>query len=149
MRHELDTEIDIDASPEAVWAVLVDLDRYADWNPFIVSASGKVEVGQRLVNRMQPSGGRAMTFKPTVTAVQTASVFEWLGHLGFAGLFDGRHRFELHRTATGTRFVHSEYFDGVLVRLLRKSLDTNTRNGFVAMNNALKARAESSVRSES
>lgn len=149
MRHELHTEIEIDASPEVVWSVLVDLDRYSQWNPFIVSASGRVEVGQRLINRIQAPGGRAMTIKPTVTAVEEGSVFEWLGLLGFAGIFDGRHRFELHRTPNGTRVVHNEYFKGVLVRLLRKSLNTETRNGFVAMNAALKARAEAQVRSES
>ncbi len=149
MRHELHTEIDIEAPPETVWAVLTDLDRYTDWNPFIVAASGQVEVGRRLTNRLQPPGGRAMTIKPTVTAVEEGSVFEWLGRVGFAGIFDGRHRFELHSTAVGTRLVHSEYFNGILVRLLRKSLDTDTREGFEAMNRGLKARAEEQVRSES
>jgi len=149
MRHELKTDIEIDASPETVWAVLTDLDSYADWNPFIISASGQVEVGEQLINRMQPPGGRAMTIKPTVTEVETASVFEWLGVLGFSGVFDGRHRFELHRTATGTRVVHNEYFNGALVRLLRKSLDTQTKSGFDAMNAALKARAETRDRTGS
>ena len=150
MRHELHTEIEIDASPAAVWAVLTDLDRYSEWNPFIVSASGLVDVGEGLINRLQPPGGRAITIKPTVTAVEEGSVFEWLGRFGFAGVFDGRHRFELHPTATnGTRVVHKEYFSGVLVRLLRRSLDTQTRDGFVAMNVALKARAEANVWSES
>ena len=149
MRHELKTDIEIDAPPEAVWTVLTDLDRYAEWNPFVISASGQVEVGERLVNRMQPPRGRAMTIKPTVTEVETASVFEWLGVLGFSGLFDGRHRFELHRTPTGTRVAHNEYFNGLLVRPLRKWLDNQTRSGFDAMNEALKARAEAHDRAGS
>ncbi len=148
MRHELHTAVEIDASPEAVWAVLTDLDRYSDWNPFIISASGRVEVGKRLINRMQTPGGRAMTIKPTVTAVETASAFEWLGFFGFAGVFDGRHRFELHPIPTGTRVVHNEYFNGVLVRVLRRSLDSETRRRFEDMNTALKARVEAHVRSE-
>ncbi len=45
--------------------------------------------------------------------------------------------------------MHSEYFNGILVRLLRKSLDTDTREGFEAMNRGLKARAEEQVRNES
>ncbi len=143
MHHELRTEITIDAPTDVVWDVLTDLDRYDEWNPFVVESAGRVEVGERLVNRLQPPGGKAMTFKPTVTEVEPNQTFEWLGRLGFRGVFDGRHRFELRPTASGgTAFTHSEHFDGVLVRALRSSLDTNTQAGFEAMNDALKVRAE-------
>ena len=143
MHHELHTEIEIDATPEVVWEVLTDLDQYADWNPFIVEAAGETVVGQRLTNRLQPPGGRAMTFRPRVTEVETDATFEWLGRLGLPGVFDGRHRFELQSTGSGgTRLVQREQFDGVLVRFMRSSLDTRTRAGFEAMNAALKDRAE-------
>jgi len=142
MRHHVQTDIEIDAPPETVWAVLTDLDSYSDWNPFVVSSRGTPAVGERLTNRLQPPGGRAMTFRPTVTAVENARVFEWLGRLGLRGIFDGRHRFEIEPTPTGSRFTQSEAFNGVLVRFLKKSLDTSTVEGFKAMNAALKARAE-------
>ena len=142
MHHELHTEIDIDAKPEVVWQVLTDLDRYPEWNPFITSAVGTPEVGDKLVNRMEPPGGKAMTFKPQVTVVEDEKTFEWLGTLGFSGVFDGRHRFDIEASPTGTKLIQSESFDGVLVRFMRKSLDTQTKAGFEAMNAALKARAE-------
>ena len=149
VKYELHTEIDIEAPPTEVWAILTDVDAYADWNPFVVSSSGTLAVGERLSNRMQPPGGKAMNFSPTVTVVEPARTFEWLGHLGVAGLFDGRHRFELTETATGTHLTHSEYFNGILVRFLRKSLDTQTLAGFEAMNDALKTRAEANERTAS
>jgi hypothetical protein len=100
-------------------------------------------VGERLTNRLQPPGGKAMTFRPTVTAVEPNRTFEWLGRLGLPGIFDGRHRFELEATASGgTRLVHTEHFRGILVRFMRKSLDTKTLQGFELMNAALKTRAE-------
>lgn len=142
MRHHLKTSIDIDTSPSEVWRILTDLGAYQEWNPFIVSASGKVAVGEELVNRLQPPGGRPMTFRPNVTAVEQDRTFEWLGHLGIAGIFDGRHRFNLEPIASGTRLDHTEHFDGVLVRFMRKSLDRRTLEGFNAMNRALKNRAE-------
>ncbi len=143
MRHSLHTEIEIDAPPEQVWSVLTDLDRYAAWNPFITSASGVVAVGERLENHIEPPGGRAATFKPTVTEVEQAHVFEWLGRPVLPGIFDGRHRFELHPIAGGrTRFVHTEQFRGLLVRPLLRSFEEPTRAGFEAMNEALKARVE-------
>lgn len=146
MRHELHSQIEIDAPIEAVWETLMDRSSYPDWNPFIVSSEGRAEVGQRLTNRIQPPGGKMITFNPTVTVVESPVAFEWLGRLGVPGLFDGRHRFELTSTGSGgTLLTHSEQFDGILVRFLRGSLDTKTRAGFEAMNAALKARVEARI----
>ncbi len=143
MQHDLHTEIEIEATPAAVWEILTDLDRYADWNPFITSTAGTVAVGEKLTNRLEPPGGKAMTFKPTVTVVEAERTFEWLGRLGLPGVFDGRHRFELTPTPAGTRLTHTEHFSGILVRFMKRSLDTRTKAGFEAMNAALEARAES------
>lgn len=137
MQHELRAEVDLEATPEEVWRQLVDVAAYGDWNPFITSAAGTVAVGERLSLRLQPPGGRAMSFRPTLTQVEPGRVLEWLGRVGMPGVFDGRHRFELAATPHGTRFVHSEIFTGVLVRLSRRSLDGATLAGFRAMNEAL------------
>jgi hypothetical protein len=140
MRHRISTDVDIEAPPDAVWAQLTDLAGYADWNPFIPSASGTVAPGQRLALRLQPPGGRALPIKPTVTEVVDGAIFEWLGHLGVPGIFDGRHRFELTATAQGTRLVQSESFSGAFVRPLRGFIDGGTLAGFRAMNDALRRR---------
>jgi hypothetical protein len=142
VQHELHTEIHIDAPPEVVWTILTDLPHYREWNPFVVSSGGTVAVGQRLTNRLQPVGGRTRTFRPTVTIVDPPRTFEWLGHLGVPGIFDGRHRFELTATRTGTHLAQIEHVSGVLVRFARRSLDEGTVGGFNAMNLALKARVE-------
>jgi hypothetical protein len=140
MRHRIRAEIDIEAPPAEVWSHLLDLAAYPDWNPFILEASGVPEVGRRLWLRLQPPGSRGITIRPTVTAVTTPSVFEWLGHLVVPGLLDGRHRCELFLTPAGTHLVQSESFSGLLVRLLRRSLDGSTLAGFEAMNAALRRR---------
>jgi hypothetical protein len=138
---QLHTEISIEATPAEVWAVLVDLEHHAEWNPFMIDAHGDVAVGSRLRVKLKPPGGRATTFKPTVTVVEPGRCFEWLGHLGVRGLFDGRHRFELHDDGGATRFVQSETFSGIAVPLFARSLRTRTLAGFEAMNVALRDRA--------
>jgi hypothetical protein len=140
MRHEIRTEIDIEAPPDEVWGRLADLDAYEGWNPFITRAEGAAEAGRRLSLRMQPAGGRAMTIRPRVTAASPGAALEWLWHLGVPGIFDGRHRFELTATPSGTHLVQREEFRGVLVRPLRRSLDIGTHAGFEAMNAALRRR---------
>lgn len=145
MSHYLHTEIEIDAAPARVWGILTDLAGYPDWNPFITSSTGTVTTGAQLTNRLEPPGGRALTFKPTVTEVAEERVIEWLGRLGVPGVFDGRHRFELVPHGEGTRLIQTECFTGMLVPFLRSSLDTRTLAGFRAMNDALKARAETAT----
>ena len=141
--RELRTAIDIDAPADKVWAILTDLSQFADWNPFIQEAEGEVREGAKLRVRIEPPGGKAMTFTPTVTRVAPEQSFRWLGRVLFPGLFDGEHIFELSPTSDGgTHFVHREEFRGVLVPLLWRNLDTQARQGFEAMNAALKARAE-------
>lgn len=141
----LHTEIQIATPPATVWAILTDFAAYPNWNPFITTLAGDLAVGGRLIIRLAPPGGRPVTIKPTVTEVDAGRSFEWLGRLGLPRVFDGRHRFELIPDGAGTRLLQTERFEGVLVPLVRTSLETRTRAGFEAMNKALKARAEASI----
>jgi hypothetical protein len=91
---------------------------------------------------MSPPGARGATLRPTVTAVTPRHVLEWWGHIGVRGVFDGRHRFELHPSGAGTRLTQSETFTGVLVPVFARSLYAHTAAGFELMNQAIKVRAE-------
>ena len=142
MAKQLSADVDIDATPQQVWDVLTDLAAYPAWNPFIVRAEGTVEPGRRLRLTMQPVGGRAMTLRPRLVEVDVARRLQWRGTLGVPGLMDAEHTFTLEPRGTGTRLIHQETFRGVLVPLLAGSLDRRTLPAFVAMNEALKSRAE-------
>lgn len=141
--REIRTAIDIDATPERVWEVLTDFEDYGAWNPF-ARITGQPNVGARPHVRLTPPNGRGMSFRPRVTAVDPNREFRWRGHLFVPGLFDGDHRFELEPLdgGAGTHFVHSEAFTGVLAGLLFRFVGDDTEAGFVAMNEALKRRAE-------
>jgi hypothetical protein len=125
---ELNSEIEINASSETVWNLLTDTSKFPEWNPFIRRLSGELKVGQKLVVFMQPSGTNGMEFKPDVVKVEPNHELRWLGHLIFPGLFDGEHIFQIESLGD---------------KLLKKSLDTETRRGFNEMNQKLKERAES------
>ena len=137
------TQIDIDAPPERVWAVLTDFERYPTWNPFIREIQGEVRPGARLHVRLGPPGKKPSAFKPVVTRAEPDREFAWLGILGASWVFGGAHTFRLEPLEDGrTRFHNSEAFGGVLVPFMRKSLDTGWRRGFESMNEALKAESE-------
>ena len=135
-------DVDIGATAEREWDVLTDRAASQEANPFIVRAEGAVGPGRRLTLRMQPVGGRAMTLRPRLVEVVADRVLRWRGRLGLPGLMDAEHTFVLQPQAGGTRLVQSETFRGVLVPFVAASLDRNTLPAFVAMNEALKRRAE-------
>lgn len=140
---ELKTEIDINTPASKVWSILTDFDSYPEWNPFIISIVGKPHLRERLNITIQPPGSKPMRFKPKVTLFKKEQQFGWLGHLLMIGVFDGHHSFEIHSNKAGTcTFIHREEFSGLLVPLFWKQLNTTTRAGFEAMNEAIKKRAE-------
>ncbi len=140
---ELRTEIQIDAAGDAVWATLMDFERYPEWNPFVRSISGETRIGSPLTVHIKPEGGMGMTLYPSVVTSEANRAFAWKGKLGISGLFDGRHEFIIEPNGgKGVRFVHREEFTGILVPLLWPMLEKNTRRGFEEMNAALKKRAE-------
>lgn len=140
--HQIETGIHIDATPEQVWSVLMDFDRYPQWNPFIRELAGEAVVAHKLRVRVQPVGGRSMGFEPEVLQVDPSHALRWRGRLFMTGLFDGEHYFLLQPHAQGgTWLVHGEHFAGLLVPLLRNQLEAGTRPGFEAMNAALREQA--------
>ncbi|MFC1555967.1 SRPBCC family protein [candidate division KSB1 bacterium] len=134
--------IEINASMEKIWEILLDFKSYADWNPFIKSVSGEAAVGSRLSVTMEAPGMKPQVFKPVVTEVWDKKQFRWLGKLGIPGLFDGEHMFILEDIDRGKiRFHQNEVFRGLLVPMT-KDIQQKALLGFKEMNKALKARAE-------
>ena len=146
---ELHSEIEIKASAERVWRLLTDFASYPEWNPFIRQISGEPITGERLEVRIEPPGGRGMTFRPTVLNAEDNRELRWLGHLLVPGLFDGEHSLTIQPLEENrVRFVQREGFKGLLVPLFARSLENNTQRGFEEMNRALKERAEAQTSAE-
>jgi hypothetical protein len=132
--------IQIDAPPEAVWAVLTDLSRYPEWNPLFREASGQVAAGNRIKLRsVHPANGRLMTVKPKITVADPGTELKWVSRL--PGIISGEHRFALTPADGGTRLEQSEAFRGLLTAFPGKTF-ANAEASFRALNEALKKRAE-------
>lgn len=135
---EINTQITIQAPPEKVWSILTNYSAYPSWNPLIKSLTGDVKVGNTIVVKID-----AMTFKPKVLVYDANKEFSWLGHLLFPGLFDGHHTFKLVDNGNGTTtFIHQEKFKGLLLGLLKKKLENESKPNFILMNEKLKEQAE-------
>jgi|SRR5262245_28631411 len=141
--HRLDTQIEIESPLDRVWAILMDFPGYGRWNPFIRSISGVPAIGATLEVFIQPPGSGGMRFRPRVLVFESGRQLRWKGNLLLPGLFDGDHLLAVERRSdTHVVFHHSEIFSGLFVPLYKRALDTATRQGFLAMNEALKREAE-------
>jgi len=142
-KTELRSEVEIEASVAQVYAVLTDLPRYHEWNPFLTSLSGQLAVGQNLRVEMSLPEGSTYLLKPRVTQVTENTELRWRGGFGFAALLEAEHFFLLSERSPGqTRVVQGQNFSGFLLRFAGNSLTLAAR-GSVYMNQALKKRAES------
>lgn len=140
--RQIETAIDIHASAKVVWSILTDFKSYAAWNPFIIAAEGQPALGARLKVTIEPPGRRPMNFRPVVRVAARERELRWLGRLFLPGLFDGEHAFRLEQRRDVCRFYQTERFSGILLGRFGEPLFDATQQGFLAMNEALKARAE-------
>ncbi len=138
----LHTEIEINAPIEAVWHMLIDFESHASWNPFITSVKGEPIVGKTVVIKVQRNNQRPLTLKPVVKVVEPYKELTWLSGVGLSNcIFAMNHRYQLIATSpTTTRFINSEEYGGMFSSIIMTPANfENTREGFIAMNEALKA----------
>jgi uncharacterized protein YndB with AHSA1/START domain len=137
---EMRTSIDVAASPDRVWEVLVDVERWPEWTESVTSAKllddGPLVVG----SRVEVSQPKIPTGTYTVTALESGKSFTWeqrqpgsavSAHHECTPSADGGTRVELAVVMTGV-------LGGVVGRLYRRLTER-----YLAMEAAgLKARAE-------
>lgn len=147
--------IAIDAPPETIWAVMVDLARYSEWNPFIVRverAPAVVSEGSAFLLHVRwPRGGGA-TSGECVTRIEPPArtgerlratfAYRFTGPLASLGFVRATRVQTLDQAAQGQPVLYQteEVFHGLLHRFIPLS---QIQAGFDAHAKALKARAES------
>ena len=141
-KHEFTTDVMIAAPPADVWNVLTDEPGFAEWGVFIEGIAGPLVAGQSIKVTLNSASADRMTFEPTVLVMKPNEELRWRGRVALPNVFDGEHWFTLEPTAAGTRVIHGERFDGILVPLFPMDV---FKADFERFNAALKARVESLV----
>ena len=129
-------EIEIAASPGAVWDVLTDLESWPRWNPDVKSMSldGGLEKGSVFRWRAGPG-----TITSTIQDVQPPTRIAWTGST--FGI-KAKHVYRLEPRGEGTHVQTEESYEGLVARLLRGSLQKTLEKGLSDGLRSLKAEAE-------
>ncbi len=146
MKKAIHTEIEIAASPEKVWGILSDFDSFGSWNPFISKVDGKLGEDEKIKIDVELKGSRTLKLNAIISKVVPNKELVWGGGLPF-GLFTGEHFYRIEKLGEDTvRFIHGENFTGLLVRFIWGAKGKQIGAAYVALNEALKKRAEEKER---
>ena len=138
---EIQTGIDIAASPSIVWSLLTDFSGFREWNPMVTAAEGSATEGSVATLHYRSNLGVPLRFDVEITRAARDRELRWVGsRLGISG----EHYFQLLPEDGRTRLVHGEVFRGLLARPLG-FVFRNQLSVFEAFNRALKEMAERQV----
>ncbi|WP_269850252.1 SRPBCC domain-containing protein [Methanosarcina horonobensis] len=144
-KKEISTEIEIFASADRIWQILMDFAAYPQWNPYIKEISGEAKVGSKIKVHMKPEWEKGVTLHPRIICLEPRKEFTWKGNFFFPGLLDGEHSFILEEiSGHRVRFIQKEKFSGIAIPFISVSwsIEKGTVRSFGDMNSALKKRAE-------
>ena len=140
---EIHTQIDIKASAERAWQLLLDFNNYSQWNPFIRQINGVPNVGTKLEIHLHTAGGKKRIYRPTITKVEPYHELRWYGKSFIPGIFNGERIFTIETRETNhILFLHREIFTGLGVTLAGDRLDKDMNQSFEKMNRAFKTKLE-------
>lgn len=128
-------ETELAASPQRVWAALMDLPSWPAWASFHPSADEPIALGVPLVMRFHVGSVR-VAGRARFIAVEPERSLWWRG--GFGPLVRIEHGFDLTPTASGgTRLVHEERFGGWLGGVAIRAVGARKPGKYARVNEAL------------
>jgi hypothetical protein len=146
-RRVFRAEIEIEAPASKVWATLVDLARYGEWNPFTVSMRSTLAVGEPIDMRVHMSRWRlTISQRETVRAVE-APEGSRAGRLVWGATMPGIVAERVQTVTpigeTRARYVTEDTIEGPLAGVSFAMFGGSLEDGFDGVARGLKRRAES------
>jgi hypothetical protein len=129
----------IQASPDAIWAILIDAPGYQAWDSGVERVEGRIAPGEKIKVVSKANPGRAFPVK--VTEFTPGQRMTWSGGMPL-GLFKGVRTFTLSPQSNGsTTFTMREEYTGPLLPLIWRSMP-DLGPSFQQFANGLRQRAE-------
>jgi len=147
MAIKIEHRIGIAAPASVIWEVMVDVAAWPEWSAIYSKASGEVRFGGVLALTLDLPGHRPREIE--------AAVLDWTPdeaiHLKTKSfLMETTRYLEIEKYSdTGCAFSNGEIFSGYAVRYIPRSRFRALREGFAALGEGLKARAEALWRERS
>ena len=134
--------MEIEAPAERVWDILVDFERYGEWNPFTTRVEAGLEIGSPVM--LHVTLGWLKRKQPErIETVEPPHLLAWGVTMGARFLLVARREQRLEALgANRCRYLTTDETRGLLTPLVALLFGGLIRQGFNEMATALKARAE-------
>ncbi|WP_420633629.1 SRPBCC domain-containing protein [Candidatus Palauibacter sp.] len=142
-KHLLSSDaVDIDAPIERAWDILMDVERYGEWNPFTPRVATDFELGSR-VDLYAMIGPVALKQVERIESVDRPHLLAWSTKIGHRFLLSALREQRLEALGeTRCRYLTTDAFAGLLAPLVMLLFGNLVRRGFNDVARGLKAHAE-------
>ena len=114
------TEVVIEASPEAVWQVLTDVEQYKEWNPVFEYKEGQLKQGNKVVYKVTEAENKTAVMSAKVIKLVPNKVLNQTG--GLPGVITFDHTYTLTKVEQGTKVTIHEKYRGIYVNFWSEKL---------------------------
>ena len=134
--------VEIEAPAERVWDILVDFERYGEWNPFTTRVDASLEIGAPVM--LHVTLGRLKRKQPErIETVEPPQLLAWGTTMGHPLLLSALREQRVEPLSESRcRYLTTDATSGLLTPLVALLFGHLIRQGFNDMAAALKTRAE-------
>lgn len=134
--------VEIEAPAERVWDILVDFERYGEWNPFTTRVEASLEIGSPVMLHVRL--GRLQRRQPErIETVEPPHLLAWGTTMGHPFLLSALREQRVEALSeTRCRYLTTDATTGLLTPLVAVLFGRLIRQGFNDLAAALKTRAE-------
>ncbi len=142
----VNTTLEINASPHQIWRVLTDFAAYDEWNPMLRNVRTCLAPNAKVHFEVVRVDAPVLRLAAKITEHEPERSLVWRG--GSRAMISGEHYFRIERLDNHrSRFHHGEQFSGLLLPLMRPLLNSASPL-YGAMSNALKNIVERQISPE-
>jgi hypothetical protein len=140
MKFKIEHRLGLQAPPDAIWAVISDINGWGEWNPLYTRAEGVLRIGAQLDLDLALPGQKVRAIRPAIVDwVPNEQILWRLSMMG--GLVKTLRYIEIEKLSeTGCIFANGELFEGPLGPTVARRMRREIRAGFAAMGEAVKDR---------
>jgi hypothetical protein len=147
-----EVKVQVDAPPEYLWKVLIDFEKYPEWNPFITKIDGEAKIGSSITLhvKLNPNLESIRFSKEMIVSLKENQHLSYDSHFMSSSLFNAVRWQTIRPTDDGKQSIYHSHqkISGIASWPICRAFGDSICDGFQESSLALKKRVEKLYREE-